>query len=231
MRKTPLPAILLSTVLLASCGGSSSSGPTTTTPAADLLTATAAATLGDCFTWTPGIKYTRTDGRQTLIAQEQFEGQAAMGQVELRADGTRFGSTYFTVDSTYVQVLGGNQYDSTGVYDGKDVNSSGNRLPVNMTPGQSVQLSYTRASTRSLAPSTTTNEAAQVTFVGFESLTLGGRTFTNVCRVDSPDPSSAETHVSWVAPGFGFIRSETQDAQGVTVPGTRGELAAIDTVP
>jgi hypothetical protein len=228
-----LPAILVSTAFIASCGGGGTSSGQEGTPATNPSTVTAAATFGDCFIWTPGVKYTRTDGSKILLVQEQFEGQTAISNMELRADDTRFGGAYLTVDNAHVQILGVNQYDSNGVFDGKDVNSSGNRLPVNMTPGQTVQLDYTQTST-SLTPTsstTTTTETDRLTFVGFENLTLGGRTFANVCRIKSPNPNGTETSVTWAANGFGFIRSETQDAQGATVPGTRNELATIVTAP
>lgn len=229
--------ILLSSALLVACGGGGGgSDSTSSLPPAPPATA-ASATFGDCFKWTPGVKFNLSNGSKTLIVEEQFEGQSAIGAVELRANETRSGARYHTVNDTNVQILGINDYTIAGVYSGKYVFSSELRFPSTMTPGQTVRMTFTE--TRTLVNPAPSVEVTTLTeeniFVGLEDLTLGGRTFSNVCKISSTNLSQGSNtttkSVSWVANGFGTIRSETQTTQGVLVPGTRVELATVITAP
>jgi hypothetical protein len=238
-----LPLLLISSVLLASCGGGSSGASTVATGTettsnsnsnSDTSTnTTTATTLGDCYALTPGVKFVRTDGSKKQVVQETFEGQLAYSAVELRANDTRFGALYQTISGGYVHLLGIGQYDGSGNPSGKDVYSSQAQFSVGTPVGQTVNLSYTNTKTRT-APTnsvTTANETLQFTFVGLETLTLGGRTFTDTCKLSTPDSVAGRTQLLWVAKGFGTIRQETQDAQGAIVPGTRNELTSIVSAP
>jgi hypothetical protein len=219
--------------LLTSCGGGGSSDSSASP--GPLVTPGTFATAGwsDCFELTPGVKFVKTNGYKQLIVQETFEGQTAFGNVELRADDTRFGAFYLTISDGYIHLLGIAQYDINGVYKGKDVYSSEAQLPLDTSVGQTIQLSYTdtQTSTYSTPTVTTVNQTEQFTFAGFEDLTLGGRTFANTCKITGPDKVGGQVDVTWFAKGFGVIRQQTQDAQGLTVPGTRIELMTIVSAP
>lgn len=204
----------------------------TTTSQSSGTGATTATTLGDCFTLAAGTKFVKSNGYKELIVQETFEGQSAYGSVELRSDDTRFGASYQTIGGGYIHLLGLNQYDQGGIYNGKNVYSSSNRIPVDMTPGQTIQLSYTDTSTSAFDnATTTTNRSYQFAFVGLENIMLGGKLFSNVCKVKISNGSSSQSSVVWFAKGFGAIRSETQDATGATVSGSRVELTSIVAAP
>ncbi len=222
-------------ILLAACGGGSPApGTAEQQPSRDSVPVKTA-TLGECFKWTPGTKYSMSDGSKQLIVQEAFEGQTVTGWMELRANDTRFGGAYVAVDNTYVRLLGGVDYDDKGVLSSKEVFSADARFPVDMAAGQTVRLSYveTKTDLRPAPATTTTTITGQITFVGVEALTLGGRTFTDVCkiRVESSEGGTTFRSMVWVAKGFGNIRTEQLDAQGAAVPGTREELTAIISAP
>jgi hypothetical protein len=219
--------------LLGACGGGG--GGSIDQPAASFPESSnstvAAPSLGDCFTWTPGTKYVKSDGYKTLIIQEQFEGQTAITDMDLRPNETRFGGAYLILDADFVTVLGTNDYDAAGVYEAKDVYTNF-RLPVNMAPGQAINVNYSFTHTRVSPPSTTNGDnTTQYKFEGFESLTLGGRTFADVCKLRSTTAVVGETAVQWVAKGFGVIKQERQDANGATLPGTVRELVTIEVAP
>jgi len=229
--KTYLKTVFLSfvSITLASCGGGSSSPTAVTLPVV-----VSSPTLGACFALTPGTKFVRTDGSKKLVVQETFEGQTAFSAVELRANDTRFGAFFQVVGGGFVNFLGILDYDINGVSSGtKNVYSSGYRVAVDLAPGQTVQLNYTDTQTRTQPTSSTTvnNVTEQFNFVGFENLTLGGRTFSDVCKIRSPNAGTGQATVTWFASGFGAIRSEKQDALGVMVPGSRNELVTVLAAP
>jgi hypothetical protein len=222
-----LSLLTIVAAVVAACGGGGSSEQKAQAP----NTLTAGPKIGDCFIWTPGTKYTKTNGYANLIVQEQFDGRQAIGAVELRSNGTRFGAEYTAVGDTDVQVLGVIDYDNNGAFNYQRV-YSGFTFPINLAPGQKVQRTVTVTETRATPPSpapTTQNE--EWTFVGFENLTLGGRRFTDVCKVSSPSGSAGKTYVAWFAKGFGNIKYETLDAQGALVPGDGAELEKIVSAP
>jgi hypothetical protein len=195
--------------------------------------ANASATLADCFQLTPGVKYQLTNGYIWLIVQEAFEGVTAMGRVELRANETRFSAVYETVQDGYVKLLGMQDYDGSGAPDGVYVNSDTAKFSTGMKVGQTTDLTYTVTNTEPNYSTGSTEvrqyeQSGSITFAGVENVALGGRTFTNVCKLTDPDEGRpGQTYVAWRAKGFGYIRTERQDAQGVTVSGTRKELATI----
>jgi len=51
------------------------------------------------------------------------------------------------------------------------------------------------------------------------------------CKFTTPGSSAGQTDVLWVAKGFGIIRTELEDAQGVIVAGSGVELATIVSAP
>jgi hypothetical protein len=224
LKKTALATFITAT--LASCGGG---GGNTDVASAS---STSAPAFGDCFVLTPGVKFLKSNGYKELNVQETFEGQTAFGRVELRSDDTRFGAFYQTISDGFLHLLGSNDYTQQGVYDGKQVYSSGYQIPLATTPGQTVQVSYTNTTT--FVPTNTTstsNKTTQLTFVGFENLTLAGHTFSNACKVSGPGVVNGQTDVAWVAKDYGVIKSESLDAQGVIVSGSTITLTSIVTAP
>jgi hypothetical protein len=151
--------------------------------------------------------------------------------MELRPNDARFGGAYLNLDADFVTILGTTDYDAAGVYQGKEVYTNF-RLPVNMAPGQTVNVNYSFTRTRANPPSTTNGgNTTQYKFKGFESLTLGGRTFADVCKLRSTTDAAGEIAVQWVAKGFGVIKQERQDANGATLSGTARELVTIEVAP
>lgn len=222
--------VATTTILLNACGGSTSS-PIINSPKA-------AATFGDCFILSPGVKYSLTNGITNLVVKEDFEGQTAFGSGPLWEGNKsrRVNMFYQIIGNDYINFLGIRGYDSnTGVNNYKSVFSSSDRLPVNMTPGQTVQVSYTTTVyyPSLTTPATTTSNHVQVTFMSFETLNLGGHTFTDVCKVKNTDPTDAQilSEVDWVAKGYGIIQRESQNAQGVIEVGSHVELKNIITAP
>lgn len=216
-----------------SVAGYTSSGSTSvnnSTANTNSSNAVASVTLGDCFTWTPGTKFNKSNFFKTLIVQEAFEGQTAIGAADLRFDDSRFSVMYQAISGGAIHLLGLNQYDSTGALKSKVVYSAGAQMPADMTPGQSVQMNYTTTLTTTATNAVTTaNISSQYTFAGLENLTLGGRTFSNACKVKEVE--NGQVYVTWFAKGFGAIHSERQDATGATVSGSQIELTSIVAAP
>lgn len=183
---------------------------------------------------TPGVKYTMTNKYSHLIVQEMFEGVMAIGDVELRENGTRFGAAFHTLNGNVYTPLGIAQYSDRGIPDGKDVYSKEAVIVLNMVPGQTVVSNYINTITStSFGPATTTIETVsdEMTFAGFESMTVAGRTFANTCKLTMPSDVKGQMSVAWLAKGFGVIRSEEQTTQGTPIAGTRNEIAKIITAP
>jgi hypothetical protein len=65
------------------------------------------------------------------------------------------------------------------------------------------------------------------TFEGFETLTLGGKTFTGTCRVRTLAADAGEDGPStlWYAQGFGLIRARHTNSAGEMV-----EETSLDTI-
>lgn len=228
--------IAVGSLMLSACGGggsSASNDATMTTTTTTTTTTLVATPFSDCFTLTPGVKYTKTDGSKQLIVQEAFEGQTVFGDVELRANDTRFSARYQTISGGFVNFLGVGQYDGAGVSNGKDVYSASARLPSSFAVGQTISITYVNTQTRTTPAPTVTavNATEQYTFAALETLTLGGRTFTDACKLTLPTGVAGEVAVFWFARGFGAIRSERQNPVGTLVPGSRKELATIVSAP
>ena len=188
--------------------------------------------IGDCFQRTAGVQYSNTKDYDYVLVAEEFEGIPTIAQVEVRGfGGTRFGAFYSTISGGFYRYLGSIDYDGQGNYDSKIVNS-GWQIPANMTLNQTVIVNYTstRTDTYPVAKVSTSVGTDEIKFLGFEDLTIAGRQFTNACKFSQPG-SDGTTSVSWSAKGFGTIRYEDQNAQGITLPGTRTEIKTIVNVP
>lgn len=101
-----------------------------------------------------------------------------------------------------------------------------------MTVNQSatMPLSYTIYNPNGTVNGTGTGSGEQMTFLGFENMTLAGHQFNNACKFSEPG-DAGKTDVFWLAKGFGTIRSEEHDAQGALVPGSRVEVKTIVNAP
>jgi hypothetical protein len=225
MKPFQIKTVMLASSLcatLAACGG----GDDTATPT---TTATAPA-FASCFDVTAGVAYTMTDpdaggvSDGVLMLKESFEGAVRSATVELQnATSVRSSANYWSQESNGIRFWGDVGYDGTGTAELKTVFSNGFLLPLNMQAGQSADLSYNATSTYlsgSQAGQTETSALHESwTFEGFETLTLGGKTFTNVCRIKSSSVPAGEDGPStfWIAKGFGMIRVQHTDDKGAIV--------------
>jgi hypothetical protein len=232
MHNTPfkLTAIFAAITMLAACGGG---GGDSTTSGTLVTTVTPTPAFSDCFVLTPGTKFVLNDGYKMLVVQEPFNGQTAYGYRELRPNDSTFGTTYMAKDDSYITLLGNlDDSGSTNVY-------TGYRFPANMSAGQTANITYSEVDTVISPPPTPSpqtftynNQTASLTFVGFEDLTLGGKTFAHTCKISSPYYADAtKTDYSWFAKGFGWIRRIVLDAQGNAVPSTLRELTSVVAAP
>jgi hypothetical protein len=116
-----------------------------------------------------------------------YNGQAVTGQTFFYPYGsaTYTQNNYWTVASNGVTMIATiiNTNSSTTEPDGTF-------YPQNMIPGQSVKNS--------------SNQVA--TFVGFESITLAGKTFINTCHIRGTD-YQGNVADGWYAPGYGQIKA------------------------
>jgi hypothetical protein len=180
--------------------------------------------------WKPGTKYTMTDGYKTVILEETFEQKTAITAMRLRSDDTREGGNYFLVGDTSIELLGATYYTSAGEYAGKYVYST-YRIPTNMTPGQTIENKFIETHEPVSGSGGTQLSSEKFTFVGLEDVELAGRKFTDTCKIKAFYSENGNVFVGWVAKGFGFIKSERQDPQGVLVANSHVELASIEAAP
>jgi len=83
-------------------------------------------------------------------------------------------------------------------------------LPANMQPGQTV--SYQDGTRWVATLGRVVNLDSQITLLGFDTVSVGGKTFANACHFGSWSQYTAREE--WVAPGYGAIRSISADADG-----------------
>lgn len=239
MKPFQIKTLLLATSMcatLAACGGGGDDSATpTTTPAA-------APSFASCFDVTAGVAYTMTDpdaggvSDGVLMLKESFEGTVRSATVELQnATSVRSSANYWSQESNGIRFWGDVSYDGAGTAELKTVFSDGFLLPLNMQAGQSADLSYNATSTYlsgSQAGETETSALHESwTFEGFETLTLGGKTFTNVCKIKSSSIPVGEDGPTtlWVAKGFGTVRVQHTDDKGAIVE--ESQLESITAQP
>lgn len=214
---------------LAACGGGDDDGESTptspTTP-----TTPVAPTFAGCFHVIDNVAYTMTDpddanaSNTTKMAEEAFEGVTRPAMVEFAGTtDTRSAASYWSAESNGIRFWGNLVYDVNGAAEVKTLHSEGFLLPLSMQAGQSAALTYTDTNTQ--LSGTNAGQAETVarqenwTFEGFESLTLGGETFENVCRIRVTDPTDTEFGPSkfWYAPGFGIIKFQHTNSAGAVI--------------
>ncbi|WP_140629942.1 hypothetical protein [Methylibium rhizosphaerae] len=202
---------------VAACGGGDDDTPVTTpTPVT--------ATFAGCFELTPGVSYTQTDpddnvSDRVLVVKETFEGVERTGVLDF-SDLTdhRRSVSYWSQESNGIRFWGSQAFNLDGSVFYKSVSSDGAVLPLTLQAGQAVTLDYTDTVT-SGGQTTTKAEHEKWTFVGFESLTLGGKVFADACKVTIVDPTDPEDRPStaWFAKGFGVIRVTYTNHAGAPV--------------
>ncbi len=207
--------------ILAACGGSDDDSTTpTTTPTSSAF--------ADCFDLTAGVAYTMANldeggddaGRNDVrVLQESFEGVVRPASVDLdEGTNTRSNAAYWSRESNGIRFWGFLDYDFTGTLLTKTLHSDGFVVPLAAQAGQSIALSYTDTTSYlsggQAGQTETTPRQETWTFEGFESLTLGGRTFTNVCRIVSLNQEDGPTTM-WFAKGFGIIQARHTNSAGV----------------
>ena len=112
-----------------------------------------------------------------------YNGQAVTGQTWFYTSGstTYTEISYWTVTSSGVAYVANINTDGT-------VESSSLFYPQNMSPGQTA----------------TDSDNSRYTFVGFETVSLAGKTFSNACHIRAVGTQGSVD--AWLAPGYGSIK-------------------------
>ncbi|MES2534699.1 MAG: hypothetical protein V4632_02405 [Pseudomonadota bacterium] len=192
--------------------------------------------LKECMEMSKGTKFERSDMHKTLLVQETFDGTMAFGAILLRPDDTRVHGWYrgiYQNTDLSTESLGERAYDQMGNLLTTSIRSIS--FPLDAPLNQSETYRYMQVTT-TVGPPPVTSQSAHfwdIGFAGFETLTLGGRRFDNVCIFQAVEHRKrAEVHWFWFAKGFGEIKRELRDTQGVKVPNSPGfELTRIITAP
>jgi hypothetical protein len=189
---------------LAACGGGGGDD--------DGGASSASGSFADCFSASRTVNYRLDMPFGTVPASYGpgiFQNRAAVMWATYLPDGAAY-KIYWAVTSNSVITLGSIDSDGTVI----PSNPADNTMPF-MRPGDYYDTGYyVDSDGEPVRPSRTT-------FVGFETLTLAGRKFTNVCHFRDQDlldngnldPSDKPDDI-WSAPEYGPIRHVTA---GVTV--------------
>ena len=198
------------------CGGTLSGNTYTTKPvtanctvvASFSKTAPAGPSIANCFTVPKTVKFAWASTVvprgvypvQTTVGPSTFDGQAVTESITTESDGTR---TYVNTDYWALK--------SDGVYEVGKIYSDGTifkpespplLFPINMKPGDS--------STYDVVYNGKVVGTNRVTLIGFETLTLGGKTFTNTCHFLMEDAAGVGVSSElWNAYGYGEIQTVT----------------------
>jgi hypothetical protein len=239
MKSFPTKIILLAASLcvLAACGGGDDDSTAAAPPPPPATPPVAGPTFDACFEVTEGVAYTMTDPDEggvsdgVLMVKEAFEGAVRSASVEL-ADATsiRRAATYWSQEADGIRFWGSIDYDEAGVAQAKMIHSDGFVLPLTMQAGQSTDLSYTVTIIEGGQTDTVAQQETW-TFEGFETLTLGGKSFDDTCRIKTTTPQAGGDGPStlWFAKGFGLIRARHTDSSGGVVE--ESELESITAQP
>jgi hypothetical protein len=177
----PVAAAVL---VLGGCGGSSDNSTDAVVSSSGSITA--------CFTANNVVNFSVTANgpsnqilpNRSVVGPMIYNGQTVTGQKLFYPSGntTYTRSDYWMVTNNGVTVIALVDYDGT-------VTNNGTFFQENMNPGQTV-----------------INSSNDITtFVGFETITLAGKTFSNVCHFKEADPDGTQTE-AWYAPGYGTIQ-------------------------
>ena len=147
-----------------------------------------------CFTANNTISYALTTSNvpsgstvptKSTVGPMTYNGNAVTGQTAFYPSGSKTYTTanYWVVASNGVTLAETISSDGTVVPDGTF-------YPQNMKPGQVV----------------TNSSGDSTTFMGFETLTLAGKTFSNTCHFKGVD-ADGNSSDAWYASGYGEIKS------------------------
>jgi len=146
-----------------------------------------------CFTVNKTVSYAMTASNvpsgstapnKSTVGPMTYNGQAVTGQTFSSTSGTTTSTaiTYWAVTNSGVTGLASVNYDGT-------IASDDTFFPQNMEPGQVV----------------TNSGGASTTFMGFETFTLAGKTFSNTCHFKAMD-QQGDPIDKWYASGYGMIK-------------------------
>jgi hypothetical protein len=170
---------------LGGCGGGGSGNDDSDTPASS-------GSIIDCFTANKTVNFSVVVPNapiNSVVATRSttgpmiYNGKAVTGQTLFYSNGSPFTeSNYWTVTSNGVTMI-------ATVLSNGTVAPDGTFYPYNMNPGQ-----------------TATDSSNDVTvFIGFETVSLAGKTFINTCHIRGVDSRGISAE-GWYAPGYGLIK-------------------------
>jgi len=194
--------VVTAVLALGACGGGGGDGGGDDNPgASDTPSASASGSIIACFTADRTISYAVTTlnglpnkiypNRQT-VGPVFYNGQPVTGETEsLPSEGVTDSGDLTTAISNYWTITNnGVQFIAMLYSDGTVVQTNDDFYPQNMQPGQT----------------TSTSDGLIInTFIGFETFSLAGKTFTNTCHFRQVH-NGIESNW-WVAPGYGIIKS------------------------
>jgi len=145
--------------------------------------------ITDCFTVSKTVSFSLTSFNvpsgqifpsRSTAGPMTYNGQAVIGQTVFYLSGntTYTESDYWMVANNGVILIADVDYNGVATVDGTV-------FPQNMSPGQTA--------------SDSSNDDIS-TFVGFETLSLAGKTFSNTCHFTAGQADA------WFAPGYGMIK-------------------------
>ena len=170
---------------LGGCGGGGSGNDDSDTPPSS-------GSIIDCFTANKTVSFSvsTSNAPSGLIFPSRsttgamiYNGQSVTGQTFFYLSGntTYTESTYWTISNNGVTFAAEVDYNGVSAVDGTF-------LPQNMNPGQTA----------------TNSSNVTTTFVGFETVSLAGKTFSNTCHLKVVD--QGDQGDGWYAPGYGMIK-------------------------
>ena len=179
-----LPVAVAAVLVLGGCGGGGSDSVAATPSNSGSITA--------CFTANSTVNFAMTSidvppgqilPNRSTTGPMTYNGQAVTGQTSFYPSGTiTTNSNYWTITSGGIRMIASVINNSTVVPDGTF-------WPQNSSPGQTA----------------TDSNNNVFTFIGFEAVSLAGKTFTNTCHIKGVDPQNNVAE-GWYAPGYGLIK-------------------------
>jgi len=183
------------------------------------------ASVAACFSAPQTVNYAMiTTGNTDNIVRRTvgpttYNGQAVIGQTRFFANGSSA--------TEYIAVTNSGVSSSTIVYsNGSILTYSPDFLfaPLSIQPGQS----FSQRFSMSISGFPLGEREDHTTFVGFETITLAGKTFSNVCHFSGTTlttPSGYSTGEEiWVAPGYGVIKATSTGSLGSGTYQYNGDL-------
>jgi len=154
-----------------------------------------------CFTANKQISFSMTSSNvppgevelnRITIGPDFYNNQAVMKQTAFYSNETVTTILYYSTTNDGARWVAVINPDGTVINDGTFFHQ-------NMSPGQTV----------------TSADNYPTTFVGFEAITLAGKTFTNTCHVRSVPVNDPQVGLvdQWYAPGYGLIKSVLPDGE------------------